>query len=94
MPLKNSEAQQKFLETLSAKQPKLEQPITKQVALLESSHHKISMLLSEVLATLTLEGNQHLFEQVPEDWHLLVELWHKRYRKLIATRSETSEDCA
>ena len=79
-----SMAQQRYIEILNAKQSESEQPITKQVAALESGHHKLAMLLKHILATLMLEGNQHLFDQMPEDWHLMVKAWHEQYQQRIA----------
>ncbi len=63
-------------------QSRPEQPITKQVRVLESRCHKITRLLKHILATLMLEGNQHLFAQMPEDWHLLVKSWYEEHQRL------------
>lgn len=77
------EVRQRFIETLGIMmQPNPAGPITELVATLESKHRNAITLLKHMLATLMLEGNQHLFAQMPEDWRLLVKSWYEQYQTL------------
>lgn len=57
-------------------------PVVEQVRRMEAQRRKAVELLGEILATLLLEGNQHVFKDAPEDWHTLVKSWRSRYSRL------------
>jgi len=54
-------------------------PIAKGVLEIERRLHNAMGLLDEIIATLLLDGNAHLFSELPPSWHYAVENWHKRY---------------
>lgn len=57
-------------------------PIADIVRKLERDHTDAMELLGEIVASLNLEGNAHLFAEMPDDWHHLVEHWTKWWRNL------------
>jgi hypothetical protein len=57
-------------------------PITDKVHDLERKYSHLCELTSEILSTLQLEGNAHLFTGFPDDWHAHVEAWQKRFDKV------------
>lgn len=66
-------------------------PLVKQVVQVEERAEKAMQLAGDILATMRLEGNQYLFEQMPEDWQILVESWLRRYRRLKGDSGEEVE---
>lgn len=60
---------------------KEELPVTDTVAALERKCNTLQELCGEILSTLQLEGNVHLFKDFPQDWTILVQNWRERYEK-------------
>jgi len=57
-------------------------PVSNNVLELEINHNTLLQLCSEILATLQLEGNAHLFDNFPHDWPVFVGSWQERYEQL------------
>lgn len=53
-----------------------------QVERLEQQHDSAMNLLGEILATLLLEPNQEAFAELPEQFHVCVASWERRWRTM------------
>lgn len=56
--------------------------LSDRVAGLEKSKSEWEALCREMLSTITLEGNKEHFSHMPEDWHVIVDSWVKRFHEL------------
>lgn len=54
----------------------------KQVADLENQRDKLKSLCGEILATILLDGNKHLFQYAPPIWHELVARWEEEFKRI------------
>ena len=64
--------------------PKPLSPLADGVVKLERRCSELSELCGEMLTSLQLPGNAHLFEDFPEGWFDLVENWDVRYSRFRA----------
>ena len=58
-------------------------PLTERVMELEERCIGLQELAREMLATLSMEGNAHLFEHMPSSFFDLLEKWTKQYQHLV-----------
>ncbi len=65
-------------------EPKPLSPLAGGVVKLERRCKELSELCGEILTSLRLPGNAHLFEDFPEGWFDLLENWDVRYSRLRA----------
>lgn len=79
--LRNDDEFYKSCEQLRQQGEKEELPITNSVATLERKYNTLQIICGEMLSTLQLESNAHLFKNFPQDWHTFVEDWSKRYER-------------
>jgi hypothetical protein len=78
----------KYYDSILEQRRQLLQPVTEPleiapvVAKLENDYRRCKRLCNEILATLVLDGNSHLFAAFPADWQQRVEAWQQRADKL------------
>ena len=58
-------------------------PLAQEVVKLEQRCAALSELCGQMLASLQLPGNAHLFDGFPEGWFDLVEIWDTTYSRLV-----------
>jgi hypothetical protein len=69
-----------MIEEQAAKQG--ERNLGMQVGQLERAYKDLEGFLGTIIATLNVDGNAHLFDGLPEEWHDLVDEWTKRYKRM------------
>jgi hypothetical protein len=57
-------------------------PITDSVRVLEERCAALQDLASEILASIQIKGNAHLFKDFPDGWHTFVDNWQQRLDEL------------
>lgn len=58
-------------------------PLAQEVIKLEQRCAALSELCGQMLASLQLPGNAHLFDGFPEGWFDLIEIWDTAYSRLV-----------
>ena len=67
-------------------------PIADSVRALEERCQMAISLVGEILATLQLEGNAHLFNDFPDDWSSLVDNWQRSIQAIAADPGTAPRD--
>jgi len=49
---------------------------------LEKDYDGVRRLCGEIIATFLVEGNQKVFESLPQEWHNIVQVWKRRFDRL------------